>query len=201
MNANEIDSGACLRAAGRMRAVAASFATLLVVLAGLAGAGRVSAREAAAGHALTILVLPFDLYDFSLDHRPSTVKPLHRWVSRLAGQVAGNVSGGVSLRALGGAKAVAALRKVREDYPHATACRSCMLSIARKAGADVVVIGQVHKLSNLITYFDVDIDDVRSGRVLRSLYMRADGAYTDSMWKHIAKNLARRVEHTVAGRR
>lgn len=199
MNANEIDSVGSLRAACGMRAVAAGIAMLLLVLAGLAGAGPVSAKGAAAGHARTILVLPFDLYDFSLDHRPSTVKPLHRWVSELAGQVAGEVRGGVSLRALGGAKAVAALRKVRETYPHATQCRSCMISIARQAGADVVVIGQVHKLSNLITYFDVDIDDVRSGRVLRSLYMRADGAYTASMWKHIANNLAHRVQHTVAG--
>lgn len=198
MKANEIGTVASLPTVGGMRAAIAGIVMLLLVLAGTCGVGRASAKEAAAGRARTILILPFDLYDFSLDQRPATVGPLHRWVSALAGQVAAHVSHGASLRTLGGAKAVAALRKVREDYPHATACRSCMISIARRAGADVVVIGQVHKLSNLITYFDVEVDEVRSGRVLRSLYMRADGADTDAMWKHIAQNLARRVEHAVA---
>ena len=193
----KIDAAPSRRTAWGARAAAALVALLLLALAagGVRGA---SAKEAPAWHGRTILVLPFDLYDYSLDQRPATVVPLRRWASRLADHVAANLSHGGSLRTLGGAKAVAALRRVRTDYPHPTACRACMISIARRTGAAVVVIGQVHKLSNLITYFDVQVDDVRTGRVLQVINMRADGADTDDMWKHIARNLAHRVDRAAA---
>lgn len=183
---------------GGAGAAAACVAAVLLLLTG-PGAGRgVAAKEAAAGHARTILVLPFDLYDYSLDQRPVTVVPLHRWVSQLAGQVVNDLRHGASLRTLGGAKAVAALRAVRSNYPHPTECGACMISIAKSTGAAVVVIGQVHKLSNLITYLDIQVDDVQTGRVLHVFNMRADGADTNSMWRHIARNVAHRVQRAAA---
>lgn len=195
MSEKKIDAAVSRRTASAAGAAAAC-AVMLLALVALGGASGVSAKEAPAWHG-RILVLPFDLYDYSLDQRPETVVPLRRWASALADHVAANLSHGGSLRSLGGAKAVAALRRVRTDYPHPTACRACMISIARRTGATVVVIGQVHKLSNLITYFDVQIDDVRTGRVLHVINMRADGADTDDMWKHIALNLADRVDRAV----
>lgn len=180
------------RARTRLTWVAAA----LVVLT-LAAVHAGSARNALLTHSQRLLVLPFDLYDYSLDHRPQTVIPLHNWVAGLAGQVARDLPDGASIHQLGGVKALAALRKVRADYPHPTECRSCMVAIARRAGADIVVIGQVHKLSNLITYLDVEVDDVRTGQVLHVIHMRADGADTNVMWRHIARNLAGRVGQIV----
>lgn len=62
------------------RARRALLAGLITVLA-LAGLG-VAHRGAAAGRVdasrMKILVLPFDLFDFSLDRRARTVVPLHR---------------------------------------------------------------------------------------------------------------------------
>lgn len=83
---------------------------------------------------------------------------------------------------------------MRANYAHPTTCRPCVIAVARKLGADLVVIGQVHKLSNLITYFDIQLDDVRTGHVLHVIDMRADGADSDTMWKRIAQNIARRVQ-------
>lgn len=74
-----------------------------------------------------------------------------------------------------------------------------MLRVARRLGADIAVIGQVHKLSNLITYFDIQVDDTRTGDVLHVISMRADGADSNTMWKHIAQNIARRIETAAAG--
>ena len=180
-----------LRARGRATGLPAALAVLL----GLIHIGGVAAAEVSTGQRPTILVLPFDLYDFSLDHRAATVVPLHRWAAQLAGRVAAQMRRDGALQVLGDAGSLAALRKVQVNYSHPTACRACLIAIARHAGADLVVIGQVHKLSNLITYFDIQVDDVRSGRVVHVISMRADGADTNSMWANIAVNIAHRIEH------
>lgn len=179
------------------RTLATTVAACIFALWALLGVQGVSAQAARSAHDKPVLIMPFDLYDYSLDHRPTTVEPLRRWVAGLAEHIARNVRHGVSLSEIGGTKALAALREVRSNYPHPTQCRSCMISIARHAGAGVVVVGQVHKLSNLITYFDVQVEDVRSGRVLHVIHMRADGADSNVMWRRIARNIAGRVGRIV----
>ena len=154
----------------------------LLAVAGLSGVRDISAKGNAAAHRQRLLVLPFDLYDHSRDRRPVTVVPLRRWAADLRRDS--------SFRVLRGTDVTAALRKVRADYRDPTDCRACMISIAKRAGADVVVIGQVRKLSNLITFFDGQLDDVHTGGVLHVISMRADGADTDAVWRNIARNIA-----------
>ncbi len=170
----------------------------LLAVAGLSAARGISARENPATHRQRLLVLPFDLYDYSLDRRPVTVVPLRRWAAGLAGQLAADLRQESSFRVLRGTDVTAALRKVGADYRHPTDCRACMISIAKRAGADIVVIGQVRKLSNLITFFDVQLDDVHTGRVLHVISMRADGADSNAMWRNIARNIAGDVDRVTA---
>lgn len=201
MNANRTNTARGLRACTGTRRAVTGVALLLLALTGLSPSYSVAAQQVTAAHRRTILVLPFDLYDFSLDQRPVTVVPLRRWVAAFAGQVSHQLRHDAALRVLGGRASAAAFRKVHEDYRHPTTCHACMISIARRAGADMVVIGQVRKLSNLITFFTAQVDDVRTGRVLHDVNMRADGADTDVMWKHIAQSVAHRIEHAVRGAR
>ena len=170
----------------------------LLAVAGLSGVRDISAKGNAAAHRQRLLVLPFDLYDHSRDRRPVTVVPLRRWAAGLAGQLAADLRRDSSFRVLRGTDVTAALRKVRADYRDPTDCRACMISIAKRAGADVVVIGQVRKLSNLITFFDGQLDDVHTGGVLHVISMRADGADTDAMWRNIARNIAGDLQRATA---
>ena len=185
-----------------MRTLTRSRATLLgaALLAFLTYVTPCRASAMAAVHARrrSILVLPFDLYDYSLDHRAATVLPLHRWVARLAAHISEDLRTDTALTVLEPQSALPALRKVRVNYAHPTSCPQCVLGVARRLGADVAVVGQVHKLSNLITYFDIQVDDARTGRVLHVINMRADGADSNTMWKYIAQDIARRIESVAA---
>ena len=185
-----------------MRTLTRSRATLLgaALLAFTTCVAPCSTAAMAAVHTRrrTILVLPFDLYDYSLDHRAATVVPLHRWVAHLAAHISEDLRADAALTVLEPQRAAPGLRKVRVNYAHPTSCRQCVLNVARRLGANIAVIGQVHKLSNLITYFDIQVDDARAGRVLHVISMRADGADSNTMWKYIAQNIARRIESAAA---
>ena len=146
----------------------------------------------------TILVLPFDLFDYSLDRRAATVVPLHRWVAHLAGHISADLSADAALNVLAPGSATAALRTVRAHYAHPTACQQWVLAVAHRPGADIAFVGQVRKLSDLIIYFDIPVDDARTGRVLQVISMRADGADSNTLWNYIAQNIARRVESAAA---
>ena len=87
---------------------------------------------------------------------------------------------------------------MRAHYAHPTACRQWVLAVAHRLGADIAVIGQVHTLSDLITYFDIPVDDARTGRVLQVISMRADGTDSNTLWQYIAQSIARRVESAAA---
>lgn len=180
------------------RAVTVCFVVSLLPLAALGVACGVSAKNAAVKHRRTLVVLPFDLHNYSLDRRPETIAPLRHWTAELAGQIAADLHRNSSFRVLGSAEALSELRKVRADYRDPTECPTCMISIGTRAGADILVIGQVRKLSNLITFFHVQVYDVRTRRVLRVIAIRADGADTDAMWRRIARRLADDVARIAA---
>ena len=180
-------------AARARRALLAGLITLLA-LAGLGVGHRAAAAGRVGAPRMKILVLPFDLFDFSLDRRARTVVPLHRWTGELSSTISADLRHDTRLNVLAPHEARRALRAVRANYAHPTTCRPCVLAVARQLGADLVVIGQVHKLSNLITYFDIQLDEVRTGHVLHVIDMRADGADSGTMWRRIAQNIARRVQ-------
>jgi hypothetical protein len=79
------------------------------------------------------------------------------------------------------------------------ACNGCELEIGRALGADLVLVGWVQKVSNLILNVNAGVRDVGSGRILliRSVDMRGDN---DSSWRRAARRLAQEVRETLPAR-
>lgn len=70
-------------------------------------------------------------------------------------------------------------------------CLPCAQKAAGKVGADVAVIGHIQKVSNLILNINVQIVDVKSGRLVRGGSADIRGN-TDETWTHGAKYLMTR---------
>jgi hypothetical protein len=60
-------------------------------------------------------------------------------------------------------------------------CNGCELDIGRALGADVVILGWVQKVSNLILNLNIEVKDVASGKTLytKSVDLRGN---TDNSW-------------------
>ncbi len=60
-------------------------------------------------------------------------------------------------------------------------CNGCELDIGRALGADVVILGWVQKVSNLILNVNIEVKDVVSGQTLftKSVDLRGN---TDKSW-------------------
>ncbi|MEJ2687401.1 MAG: DUF2380 domain-containing protein [Gammaproteobacteria bacterium] len=146
----------------------------------------------------TLLVVPFDLFDFALDERPRTVRDLHRWVGELPGDLRRDLSASGRFRVIGAHRIRAQWKKLQDSYAHPTSCPSCMADLGRRVGADYVVVGQVRKLSNLITYYQVEVDRVRDDETVYRKNYRADGADSDAMWRRISRGVARDIAQSAA---
>ena len=69
-------------------------------------------------------------------------------------------------------------QKSRQDLRN---CNGCELDIGRALGADVVILGWVQKVSNLILNINIEVKDVASGRTLytKSVDLRSN---SDKSW-------------------
>jgi hypothetical protein len=78
-------------------------------------------------------------------------------------------------------------------------CNGCELDIALALGADLVLVGWVQKVSNLILNLNAGIKDVGTGRTLlvRSVDMRGN---TDTSWARAARRLAQEIRETLPAR-
>lgn len=70
-----------------------------------------------------------------------------------------------------------------EPCSAAHASESDLLNAARAAGADVLLIGGIHKMSTLVQWAKVEAIDVRSGQVVFNKLFTFRGD-TDLAWKH-----------------
>jgi len=79
------------------------------------------------------------------------------------------------------------------------ACNGCEVDIGRALDADLVLVGWVQKVSNLILNINAGVRDVETGRVLliRSVDMRGN---TDASWERAARRLAQEIHETLPGR-
>jgi hypothetical protein len=79
------------------------------------------------------------------------------------------------------------------------ACNGCEVDIARALGADLVLVGWVQKVSNLILNVNAGVRDVQTERVLliRSVDMRGN---TDASWERAARRLAQDIRERLPGR-
>jgi hypothetical protein len=78
-------------------------------------------------------------------------------------------------------------------------CNGCEIEIARVLGADLVLVGWVQKVSNLILNLNAGVKDARTGRTLliRSVDMRGNN---DASWERAARRLAQEVRETLPAR-
>ena len=69
-------------------------------------------------------------------------------------------------------------QKARQDLRN---CNGCELDIGRALGADVVILGWVQKVSNLILNVNIEVKDVASGKTLytKSVDLRGN---SDKSW-------------------
>jgi len=60
-------------------------------------------------------------------------------------------------------------------------CNGCEIDIGKALGADVIIIGWVQKVSNLILNINIEVKEVGSGRMLyvKSVDLRSN---TDNSW-------------------
>jgi hypothetical protein len=70
-----------------------------------------------------------------------------------------------------------------EQPPSIRDCNGCERELARKAGADIVVTGVIHKISTLILNERIMMRDVNSGDVLASAIVDIRGD-NERSWKH-----------------
>jgi hypothetical protein len=59
-------------------------------------------------------------------------------------------------------------------------CNGCEIEIGKALGADVIIIGWVQKVSNLILNINIEVKEVRSGRILyvKSVDLRSNSDYS-----------------------
>lgn len=140
-----------------------------------------------------LLVLDFEIVDTSgepLDQRAEHAKRLRLVRETIANEVAARNMYVVEDNGKIGAEIAAVL-----EHQHLRACNGCEIDLARHAGADLVLTGQVYKVSTLIMYMRVLMTDVATGARLfeRTFDFRGD---SDQSWLRAARYVVNRIaEH------
>ncbi len=80
----------------------------------------------------------------------------------------------------------------RDRYAYVYRCVGCVLEIGRSAGAELILVGWVQKVSNLILNLSIRVYDTRDGRLWRNGWISMRGN-TDAMWRRAAEKLVERV--------
>ena len=146
-------------------------------------AGLMAAAPAGAGEAKPLAVFDFELVNTSLEpERPDETQRLAMINALLRERLA----------ALGRFRLVdtAPLHERIADAPRLNQCNGCDLDFGRQLGAEIVSIGSVQKVSNLILNINLVLKDVPSGTVLSggSIDIRGN---TDEMWRRGLDRLLR----------
>lgn len=138
---------------------------------------------AAPARAAKVVILPFAFVNSSLEQtRPEELERLRRIAAMLAEAYAAH---GHEL--LDPAPLAAELERISD----LRTC-DCEVDLARRIGADEVVVGWVQKISNLILEISVRARETGEGRVVRSGFVSIRGN-TDESWTHGMRMLIRRA--------
>jgi Protein of unknown function (DUF2380) len=62
-------------------------------------------------------------------------------------------------------------------------CHGCELNVGKALGADLVLVGWVQKVSNLVLYLNIVVRDVHTGRLVRSGSIELKGN-SDAVWSN-----------------
>jgi hypothetical protein len=95
---------------------------------------------------------------------------------------------------------VAQLIRTEAERQSLLDCNGCELDIARKAGAERVLLGWVQKVSNLILNLNIEVRDVRTGEIVlrKSVDLRGN---TDQSWRRAVDFLIRDMVEKGQGNR
>jgi hypothetical protein len=144
-----------------------------------------------------VLILDFELLDDQQDLVPFPEKD-----ARLAmvSQRLRDAIGKAGLYDVVDIAAVASLIEAEASRQSLLECNGCELEIARRAGADRVLLAWVQKVSNLILNLNVDVRDARTGQSVlkKSVDMRGN---TDQSWQRGVDFLVRDMVEKGQGNR
>lgn len=153
-----------------------------------ATAAETKTRAAHPEAAKTIIILPFDLVDTSMQaemNHGSLASDVAR-MKRTQKVVRKAVSQQLAFHVLSNAPVHAAIKDAEDTYRYLYECNGCEIDIGRKASADLVMTGWLQKVSNLILNINAAIFDVKAGKqvAIASVSMRGD---TDESWTDSAR--------------
>jgi hypothetical protein len=139
--------------------------------------------------AASLAVLPFEIEDDTLTQvGPSDISAQQRRLLVAADIVRQQLarSGRYVVMDNGPAATLIAQAQARELLH---GCNGCEVDIARALGAELVAVGWVQKVSNLIINLNLGIKRVANGRtlIIRSVDLRGN---TDESWERAARRLA-----------
>ncbi|MBO0903930.1 DUF2380 domain-containing protein [Jiella sonneratiae] len=165
----------------------------LVATIGIAATSSGAAAEIAAGKTAMVAVAKFDYADTSGEARDQTAAHAERLAvfrDRLEAELveAGSLDK-VTLACMTGAASGCSLAALRAEP---------LLGEAKRAGADYLVYGGIHKMSTLVGFGRVDVLDVAKNRVVfdRVITFRGD---TDDAFRRAAAFVATDIRRTLTG--
>lgn len=138
---------------------------------------------------LPTLVMPdIDLLE---DHpNPALAADQARRVQAVSQQLREGLAQAGLYRLVDPAPATATIAKLRASYAHLYDCNGCAQTIGIAAGSDLVLMGWVQKVSELILNLNVELREVKTDRVLlnKSVDMRGNN---DESWLRAARFMLR----------
>lgn len=166
---------------------------LSLLAAGLNVALAVNAAPSETNELRRAAVMDFELIDDMKAYETETVKAAQQQRLALIGE---EIRRQFSERGMyqivehGAAAQLIADEKARQDLRD---CNGCELDIGRALGAEVIVIGWVQKVSNLILNINIEVKDVGSGRMLyvKSVDLRGN---TDDSWRRGIRHMVNSIE-------
>jgi hypothetical protein len=145
-----------------------------------------------------LLVQRFDFYDTSIDQRPMVIADQNRWLHDATALLRRQIGADGQVVVISGAAQHRLLAGIAQNYEHPSTCRPCALAAAHTLGARYLVMGSIHKISDLICYMRGELDDVRTGKVLlvTSTEVKADNK---TMWLRAAHAVAVKINRKLQG--
>ncbi len=140
----------------------------------------------------SIALLDFEIEDDTLKQGGPSDEAAHARRMLLAGeQIRAAFQASGKYQVLDNAPASATIERLRKTYDLHD-CNSCEVDVGRELAADLIAVGWVQKVSNLILNLNIGIRDVKTGQVMmvRSVDVRGD---TDESWRRGAARLAQNI--------
>ncbi|MEI9900430.1 MAG: DUF3280 domain-containing protein [Hyphomicrobium sp.] len=142
----------------------------------------------------SLAVLPFEINDTSGEVGPTSRH--EEMLARLTSFVGERIAKAGLYDTVPAARVASAIAEVNPGT-YLRSCNGCELDIARRAGADAVLIGWFWKVSTLIGTLHVEIKDVASGRTVYAHVFDFRGD-NDKAWQRAADYMVSSLSKSLA---